>query len=322
MFKTTTFTLAAVIAAGLCANPAVRANSTQPEDAMNLSKTESTDFPSTIALEINGKTRAVLLLRGVPRPALNPVYGPYGLVMTRLYPMEERAHEKHDHTHHNGLWYAHGDVNGYDFWIKEDIKVTTCAVATSDGACSVKMHCDWTTHQGETICTDRRAITLRDEGEDLIIDYEIELIASHGDVVFGDTKEGTMALRLAPQLRHRGEAATGAILNSEGQSNDDAWGKRANWVDDWGEIDGKTVGAAIFDHPDNPIHPTWWHARDYGLFAANPFGVHDFEKKPEGTGDYKLLSGHSLHFRYRFIFHVGDAQTARIAERYQAYTQE
>ena len=79
------------------------------------------------------------------------------------------------------------------------------------------------------------------------------------------------------------------------------------------------IGIAIFDHPENPRHPTWWHVRDYGLFSANPFGVHDFEKKPKHTGDYTLEAGKSLTFRYRFYYHEGDEVQAKVAERYSDY---
>jgi hypothetical protein len=85
-------------------------------------------------------------------------------------------------------------------------------------------------------------------------------------------------------------------------------------------VDGKIVGIAIFDHPDNPRHPTWWHVRDYGLFAANPFGVHDFEKKPKGTGDFTIPAGQSVTFRYRFYLHKGDEQQAGVAEQYREYS--
>jgi hypothetical protein len=105
----------------------------------------------------------------------------------------------------------------------------------------------------------------------------------------------------------------------EDTKDEEAWRKRADWCDYCGPVGGKTVGVAIFDHPDNPRHPTWWHVRDYGLFAANPFGIHDFEKKPKGTGDSTLPAGQSITFRYRFYFHRGNETQARVAERYQEY---
>ena len=81
----------------------------------------------------------------------------------------------------------------------------------------------------------------------------------------------------------------------------------------------ETVGIAIFDHPSNPRHPTWWMARSYGYVGANPFGIHAFEGKPKGTGDFRIKSGESATFRYRFVFHEGDPDQAKIAERYARY---
>ncbi len=108
-------------------------------------------------------------------------------------------------------------------------------------------------------------------------------------------------------------------MNSEGNRDKSAWGKRAAWCDYFGPVEGETVGVAIFDHPTNPKHPTWWHVRTYGLFAANPFGVHNFEGKPEGTGDIIIPDGESLTFRYRLYFHRGDDKQAKVAEHYHEY---
>ena len=88
-----------------------------------------------------------------------------------------------------------------------------------------------------------------------------------------------------------------------------------------GYVDGKHIGIAIFDHPKNPSHPTWWHVRDYGLFAANPFGKHDFEKLKDhpNAGDITIPAGGELTLRYRIFFHEGDEQSARVAQHYADY---
>src|SRR5262249_17256350 len=105
----------------------------------------------------------------------------------------------------------------------------------------------------------------------------------------------------------------------EGVRDGDVWGKRAKWVDASGEIEGRKLGVAIFDHPGNPRHPTWWHARDYGLFAANPFGIHDFERKPKRTGDFSVGKGTTARFHWRFLFHDGDAASAGVAAHYDEF---
>jgi len=132
-----------------------------------------------------------------------------------------------------------------------------------------------------------------------------------------------MATRLAETMRLQDkdkQRGAGHIVMSTGVKDEDTWGKRADWCDYSGPVNGKTVGLAIFDHPDNPRHPTWWHVRDYGLFAANPFGLHDFEKKPKGTGDFEIGPGQAVTFRYRFYYHLGNENDAHVAARYDEYT--
>jgi hypothetical protein len=186
----------------------------------------------------------------------------------------------------------------------------------------------WVSPDGNIVCTDTRAISFHKIVTGRAIDYEVTIHASEGDVTFGDTKEGAMAIRTHPALRLSNDpaqgvtSANGRALNSEGYRDGDLWGRRAAWVDYWGNIDTWTVGIAVFDHPQNPRHPTWWHARTYGLIAANAFGIHDFEGRPSGTGDMLIPSGKSNTFRYRYIFHEGDATKARISESYRQYVDE
>ena len=59
--------------------------------------------------------------------------------------------------------------------------------------------------------------------------------------------------------------------------------------------------------------------RDYGLFAANPFGIHDFEKKPRGSGDLTVEPKGSVTFRYRFYIHDGDHQQGKVEEKFNEY---
>jgi hypothetical protein len=119
----------------------------------------------------------------------------------------------------------------------------------------------------------------------------------------------------------KGKTAEGHILNSEGAKDVECWGKPANWVAMSGPIDGKPFTISFFDHPSNLRHPTRWHARDYGLFAANPFGGSTMDKTlAKGAGDYMLPAGKTLVFKYRIIVEQGDPDAARINARYDAYT--
>jgi hypothetical protein len=176
---------------------------------------------------------------------------------------------------------------------------------------------------GTIVGSDVRTMTIHNRpSSERIMDFDVEVRATHGEMVMGDTKEGSMALRLAPTMRLKGEVAQGHIVNSEGVKDGETWGKRAKWVDYYGPVNGKPVGVAIFDHPENPRHPTWWHVRDYGLFAANPFGVHHFERKDAGTGNLTIKKGESLQWIYRFYFHRGDAATGQVGHRYDLFSKE
>jgi hypothetical protein len=284
-----------------------------------------TDQDGKVRIEIGGQYFADYNYRNVSRPFLYPIIGPTGTPITRHWPMEQAENEEHDHPHHRSLWYAHGEINGVDFWsegAKAGKTVHERFVKLSSGPRngSIKSINKLVSVDGKTIATDERTITIHNRGSERVLDYDITIFASNGDLVFGDTKEGSMAIRLAETMRVKGKVGKGHIINSEGVRDDATWGKRAKWCDYYGPVRDKIVGVAIFDHPSNPRHPTWWHVRDYGLFAANPFGLHDFERNPDKTkGNLKVPAGQSITFKYRFYFHEGDEKQGRVAEEYQAY---
>jgi hypothetical protein len=281
-----------------------------------------------VRIEINGELFSEYIYQNTSRPILYPVIGPGGAALTRNWPMQEGFEdEAKDHPHHRSLWYSHGDVNGHDFWSESAragkiVHEKLVEAKSDDKGALIKTRNNWVARDGTIICTDEQTIRVQADSNKRFIDYNVTLHASNGDVVLGDTKEGTMAIRLAPTLRLKGKVGQGTIVNSEGVRDGATWGKRAKWCDYHGPVDGRTVGVAIFDHPDNPKHPTWWHVRDYGLFAANPFGVHDFERKPAGTGNVTVPAGESITFRYRFYLHEGDEKEAGVERHYQEYVSE
>ena len=140
-------------------------------------------------------------------------------------------------------------------------------------------------------------------------------------MTFGDTKEGSFGLRIADSMSLKAKHG-GHIINSQGQSDDAAWGKPAAWVDYHGPLDGQTLGIAILNHPTSFRYPTRWHVRDYGLFAANPFGEHEFTNNPKDVGGYTLPSGKSLTLRYRVLFHRGDEKAGRMAQAFADYARQ
>jgi len=261
---------------------------------------------------------------GLRRPVLFPLHGPHGLTLTRSWPVGPKAPgDPDDHPHHESFWFAHGDVNGHDFWAPRQGERIEQVTLDHVGAGRIEATSRWLAPDGSIVCTDRRVLAFAAEGDDRIIDHTITITASHGPLVFGDTKEGTMALRVRPELNvtqaKGGPPATGHYLNDSGDRDAAAWGKPAAWVDLSGKLDDKPVGIACFDHPTNLRHPACWHARDYGLFAANPFGLHDFTGAPKDAGRFELPAGESLTLQHRWLLHAGDAEAAKVAERYAAW---
>jgi len=271
------------------------------------------------------------------KPYFHPVMGPTGENVTRHWPMKEGFEdEAQDHIHHRGMWYGLGRVNGLDFWHfhgddkKRDREFGVIrhrgmnGVTISGDSLTFKTKSHWVAHADpeRRVMSDRREFTLsyREDGA-LVVDTVITLVADAGQVTIQDDKEGAWSIRTAPTLRLEGEVAKGNIVNSEGVTGKPAWGKRAAWVDYYGEDrSGNSIGIAILDHPSNFRHPTWWHARHYGLFTANPFGQGHFEKDaPEDAGEHVIESGDSLTFRYRTIFHEGNAEEAGIAEAFEKF---
>ena len=269
-------------------------------------------------------------------PYLYPVYGPGGQALTRNWPMAEAEGEERDHPHHRSLWFAHGAVGladggkRYDIWNGRDgsaIVHQEILTVKSGKSGVLRTANSWVDPDGDEMLREERTMTFRagalDTGQAWrTIDFDVRLRAGDRDIVLGDTKEGTMAIRVAATLRHQGERAAGSMRNSEGVEGVDVWGKRAAWVHYTGPVDGKPVGIAILDHPENFRHPTWWHARAYGLFAANPFGVHSFEKAEKGTGDWTIAAGEELRLRYRLLFHDGEVPPGQLDAELRRYGAE
>ncbi|MBI4621740.1 MAG: PmoA family protein [Verrucomicrobia bacterium] len=290
-----------------------------------------------LRVEIDGRLFTEYVVKDTPRPFLYPIIGAAGESVVRNFPMKKGVpgEEKfQDHPHHRSLWFAHGKVNGIDFWgeftvfgRQEHTGFGEVKAAGNQG--SFLTRTKWVAPTGQAVLTDeRRIVIIALAGGERTLDFNITLKATECDLVLGDTKEGTMALRLCPSLSLNSSkgfvdtgSSTGHAFNSAGDRDKDIWGKHANWVCYYGpDLKGNAVGVVIFSHPENFRSPTTWHARDYGLFAVNPFGLHDFEPdKPAGAGDYTIKRGGSLTLRYRFYFAKGQPTPAELDARFQAY---
>ena len=277
--------------------------------------------PDTNAVTIDGKPFTIFH-KGADanKPFLAPVRSASGKVVTRGFPMENLPGESRDHLHHRGLWFSFDDVNGVKFWENDPsytkgkigrIVVNDVKWKDGEGAGTLTANIDWKDPNGKTLLAETREMTFGGDAKLRTIDFHITLTAV-ADVTFGDTKEGAFAIRLAEPFT---EKKGGKIVNADGRAGMvNVWGKRSNWVDYSAELEGERLGVAIFDHPRNPRHPTYWHARDYGLFALNPFGRQAFDPKQEES-QRKVPAG----FLWCVLVHPGDAAAGRVAELYKEY---
>lgn len=257
-----------------------------------------------------------------PRPYIWPLYGPDGVEMTRAFPMENRDGEKHDHPHHRSLWTAFDEVNGVNNWHDGEghgwTRHQKFHHQDSDHICGIFVaKSQWTDSSGEPVLNEGRYVRIYNVGSEArLFDYGISWRANYGDVTFGDTKEaGVIAFRVATSMDGERD---GVITNSGGgRGEKECWGRRADWCDYRGQINGETYGITVFSHPDNTNGAPRWHVRDYGLFAANPFSIAAFEggeKQP-----FVLKSERSIYFEYRVLLHKGEA-TERIKQIWDAYS--
>ncbi len=292
-----------------------------------------TNGPEKVSVEINGKPFTDFYVAGpeVTKPYLWPLRAATGTYVTREWPMEKVEEEasiaKPDHQHQRGLWFAHDTVNKLDFWNNEaSYKTPNRGKMVLNGPVKVKSgkdsgtitaNFDWTDLEGHKVLTETRVMTFYADKDDRRFDLDITL-APVIQVTFGDGKDGVLGIRMRPILQE--DKGTGHITNADGMTGEkELWGKPSNWCDYSGDIHGEKVGIAILDNPANPRHPVRWHARAYGLFAANPFGVSVFDKT-QPKSDMTVEPGQKLRFRYRIIIHAGDAKTANIAGLWDKYT--
>ncbi len=256
------------------------------------------------------------------KPIFFPIIGPTGDSFTRAYPMEKVVGEDNDHPHQQSCWFTFGEVNGVDFWSEGEgtgkIRETERKIVVEGPVLGrLRTRNAWIAPGDRKFCEDRRTVTFYRTQGARIIDFEIEVDATDGPVTFQDTKEGMFGLRVASSMDVKRKSG-GRITNAEGLTDDKAWGKASPWVNYVGPIKGKTVGIAILNHPGSFRYPTTWHVRDYGLFAANPFGWQDFDKKSE-KGDYTVPAGQSMRFGYRVILHEGDTATNGLPGLFESY---
>ena len=300
-----------------------------------------TQLDDRFRVEVDGKLFTEWRHKAWAAPYLYPVIGPSGENITRHYPMMDTVpHEDKDHPHHRSIRFSHRGVNGYMFWSPDPdekkgkfAKIKLEKVEKIEGGEKSGELILW--HQwlgdGKLIIRDRtRFVFTPLPNREMLLDYDITLHADGDEPAkFVDQKDGGLSIRVAGTMKvedRKTKTGKGTILNSRGDKNAAAWGKRAEWADYFGpDPSGKVVGIAMFDHPDNLRYPTHWHARTYGLITANRFGTGHFDAKrgaKMGDGDYTIEKGEKIHLRHRLYFHHGDSESAKVGEKYKAYVAE
>jgi hypothetical protein len=278
------------------------------------------------AVTVDGQPFAEYVTKSGHQPVIWPIVGPGSQRMTRQYPLAEQLpSEKKDHPHHRSLWFNHGQVNGKDFWMEPNQDGPNNQIVHRDfvemksgDVARVVTRSDWISNE-EKVCEDERTILFGADEHGRWIDFAVEVHASDGDLLFGDTKEGSFALRV-PGTMDVDAKKGGRIRNSHGHENETAWGRSAEWVDYHGVVEGKPAGIVIFDMPDSFRHPTRWHVRTYGLFAANPFGEREFEVNDSKQGEAKVAQDDKLRLHYRVLFYEGELSPEEISAVYKEYT--
>lgn len=291
------------------------------------------------------------------KPLLYPLRTSKGAVITRGYPLEKVAGERTDHPHHISMWFNYGNINGVDFWNNSGgprgekmgaIKHTAVnAIKNGKGQARLDVTMDWIMPDGSKVMRQDEMIVFRAAKDIRIIDRIITLTAQDKKVVFGDSKEGALGIRVTRRLEEPSTkpeiftdehgaptkvpvmdntGVAGVYLSSEGKVGEkDAWGTRAKWMTLSGNIKGpggdEDVVIAIFDHPKNATYPTYWHARGYGLFAANPFGAKEFTKGAT-TLNYTLEPGQKATFRFRVLVNSGKLTKERTEALYQQFLKD
>jgi hypothetical protein len=296
---------------------------------------EVTRNGSSVDVRIDGRPFTTYYFDpSIAKPYFFPLRSAQGTVVTRGFPMTpDIAGEDRDEPHQRPMYFAHGDVNGFDFWGEaafpkwSDHPVSTfgrTVFRTLDemqggpGGGSLQATFDLVAPTG-ILAEETQGYRFGGDEQSRLIDCEFTILATHGAVTMGDTKEGTFAIRVVKAL----DSPPGRMVNAGGANGEKGiWGKRSAWVDYYGRVAGEDVGVAIFDHPHNLRAPSYWHARAYGLLAANPFGLKQFTGNRRQDGKYVIPAGSSLVLRYRVLIHHGNPSQAGVPEEYRKFAPE
>ncbi len=271
------------------------------------------------------------------KPVLYPVHAANGTIVTRGFPLDPQPGDPTDHPHHVGIWFTFENVNGLDFWNnsyaipKEKrhlygwIRTNSVIVKSGSKKGSISYHANWTNQQKNVLLEESTQLEFSGTAHRRIID-RVTVLKADTTILFTDAKDGMYGIRLAHALQiptnkdqefkdDKGNVtvvkggtdiiANGNYVTSEGRQGDDAWASRGKWCKVYGKLGNDSISITIIDHPGNPNYPTFWHARGYGLFAANPLGEKIFTNG-KTFKNLQLKKGESVTFRFRIVIHEGD----------------
>lgn len=319
---------------------------TQAQNRIQLTHQEAS---KRVTVTVDGKPFTAYIYPGpdvLKKPVLYPIQTVGGHFITRGWPMDPRPGERVDHPHHVGMWFNYGDVNGHDFWNNSTAigpehkgpfgtivhKGVKRMVSGNDRA-ELTVTADWLDKDGKRMLQETTTYVFRGDAASRTIDRVTTLRAQGNEVVFKDNKEGMIAIRMARQLEQPSNKAevftdaqgvttkvpvldntgvTGLYTSSEGITGDAVWGKRAKWMSLTGTLENEPVVVTLLDHPKNVGYPTYWHARGYGLYAANPLGQAVFTDGKLPAMNYTLPANKSVTFRYRVVIQSGKADPAAL----------
>jgi hypothetical protein len=286
------------------------------------------------------------------KPVLYPLRTAKGTIVTRGFPLEQRPGERVDHPHHTGLWFNYENVNGIDFWNNSDAikpenapKMGTIfhrSIVSAKGGSDrgeLEVEADWVTFDKKVLLKEHTQFVFRGGAGFRSVDRITTLRALDTKVDFKDEKDGMLGLRVIRALEIPSDkpevytdasgrpttvakldntGVNGTYLTSEGKKGDSAWGTRGRWCNLSGLVGEEPVTITIFDHPANPGFPTYWHARGYGLFAANPLGQRVFSEGKEEL-NFSLAPHASVTFHYRILISSAIATPEATEAAYQDF---
>lgn len=304
-----------------------------------------------VTVTVDGKPFTAYIYPGpsvLKKPVLYPIMSAGGNFITRGWPLDPRPGERIDHPHHVGMWFNYGDVNGHDFWNNSTqigpehkgpfgtiVHTGVTSMKNGKGQAELVVTANWLDKDGKVMLQETTTYQFQASADSRTINRISTLKAADKDVVFKDNKEGMIALRMARQLEQpstkpemftdaqgvatkvpamNNEGVTGMYHSSEGIEGDAVWGTRAPWMKLAGKVNNESLSVVLMDHPKNVGYPTYWHARGYGLFAANPLGPSVLSNGKAPAMNYTLPAGQSVTFRYRLLIQSGDVSDANLAK--------